>query len=342
MAGSVAVPAASIDQTRALRLALGVTLSVALAYAIAWPISFLTTVLVAKFLSAPTPRPSLKAGLGIIVSLALASLAGMLLVWTVVPFMVVCLLLIGLGLFWIFLLNARGVSPFLIVMLTIGVTLLPMLALNSPALAGQVALGLVFGGAVSVLIVWLAFVLVPDPSGATSDIVPEQLPEKSFSVQLHYATVSTLIVMPLVVVFYMLNFSGAALMMVFVAIMAQQPQLKSTVVGGVMMVLGNTFGGLVAIIVYNLLVAVPSFAFLLLVVLLFSLLFAQLIFSGHKLAAVYASAFTTMLVLLGSSTGTFGKEADVNFYLRILQIIMASVYMTGAASLVHHLLPEND
>lgn len=343
MAGVAAIEAGlSTDQRRMLRLAFGVTLAVALAYAIEWPIAFLTTVLVAKFLSAPTPRLSFQAGLAIVISIGAAAVTGMLVVFTVLPFMAVALPFMAVLLFWIFLLNARGVSPFLVLMLLIGATIIPLLGLNSAKLAQSFSIGFVVSGVIAVLLVWVAFVCVPDRGDRVSEIVPPVLPEKSLYAQLRLALLSTSIVMPIIVLFYTLNITGAALVMVFIAIMALQPLVQATLTGGAMMILGNTAGGIVAIALYNLIAAVPSYSFLIMLVSLFSLVLARQIFSGRKFAPVYAGALTTMLVLLGSSTGTFGEEAYVNFYLRIAQIMLATVYMAGASVLVYHLLPKND
>ena len=50
--------------------------------------------------------------------------------------------------------------------------------------------------------------------------------------------------------------------MVFIVIMAQQPLVQATLSGGAMMIVGNTAGGIVAIVLYNLIAAVPSYGFL--------------------------------------------------------------------------------
>ena len=51
-------------------------------------------------------------------------------------------------------------------------------------------------------------------------------------------------------------------------------------------------------------------------------------------AALYATAFSTLLILVGGSTGMLGGEADANFYKRIFLITLSVCYVVGALSLL--------
>ena len=64
---------------RVLRYAAGSTIALTVALAINWPLAYLTPVLSLVFLASPAPRPSLKSGIGFVVIIAIACLAGLLL-----------------------------------------------------------------------------------------------------------------------------------------------------------------------------------------------------------------------------------------------------------------------
>jgi len=327
-----------VRQVRILRFALGVTLAVALALGVGWNLSFITPVLLASFLGAPAPCPSGRAGLSIILSIAAAFAVGVAVALAFVPFPPVCLLIVGLLLFLIFYWNLSGAPPFVILMLLIAVTVIPMMGTLSSALVVEFAKGFLLCGAITVGLVFVAHALVPDPVSSSMQATPKAtappLPEDE---RLRLAAISTAVVFPLAAVFLLFNLTGAILVLAFVAILAQQPSVTAGKKGGVFLIAGNLIGGATAIAFYNLLIAVPSFPFLLLLTLLVCLLFGAQMFSGKPIAALYATGISTVLVLIGSGTAPIGDETDVKFYTRILLIVLATLYVVAATSLLEHL-----
>ena len=96
-------------------------------------------------------------------------------------------------------------------------------------------------------------------------------------------------------------------------------------------------GGVAIILAFNLLVAVPTYPFLIALILCFALFFSIKIYSGGTNSATFASGFSTFLVLLGSSTGV-DKSAAANFYLRICQVLFAGLFTLAALVVVEHFL----
>ena len=96
-------------------------------------------------------------------------------------------------------------------------------------------------------------------------------------------------------------------------------------------------GGVAIIIAFNLLVAVPTYSFLLVLTLLIVFFFSRKIYEGGPYAGAFISGLTTFLVLLGSST-MVDKVAGTNFYLRIAQILFAGLFAIAGIILVEHLL----
>jgi len=99
----------------------------------------------------------------------------------------------------------------------------------------------------------------------------------------------------------------------------------------------NLGGGLVAVIFYQLLLVSPTYLFAVCGFFALALLFGRQLFSDKPLAPLYGSAFSTVLILIGTGTSEYSGEADANFYVRILQITFAVCYVIGALSLLQSL-----
>ena len=329
---------ADVRLVRILRFALGVTVAMGLALGIGWKLSFITPVMLAGFLATPAPCPSARAGLAIVLNMAAAFAVGIVVTLLLVPYPIVCLLIIGLLLFLIFHWNLGGAPPFAIVMLLVAVTVFPVMGTQSAALVVEVAKGFLLSGAITVALVFVAHTLLPDPPAsstrAKTSAKATPLPQGE---RVRLSAVSTAVVFPLAALFLTFEATGAILVLVFVAILAQQPTLSSGAKGGLGLIAGNLIGGLAALIFYDLLVAVPSFHFLLLLTLLVSLLFGVQIFSGKPAAKLFATGMSTVLLLIGSGTGPIGDDTEVKFYVRIVLIMLAALYVVGATSLLESL-----
>jgi len=316
---------------RILRFTFGVTLSIAASFVFAWPLFFVTPIFVAKFLGSPAPCPNFRAGLVVTMVIAIGCGVGLVITYFTIHYPIVCVLIIAILLFHIFYANVRGVSPLIVAFLTIGVTAIPLMGMESFSLATGIAGGLMLSGGLAFVFVWIAHGFIPDRVIDTpASVAPVAHPVMSAHEQVRSAAISTLVVLPVVIVFFTLKMTDMLLVMIFIAMLAQQPDVKTGAKGSMGLIIGNTAGGIAAIFFYNLLVAVPNFLFLILLAALFGLLFGERIFSGKPMAGLYATAFSTVILLVGSTTGDLGGDAESKFYTRIIQIIMAGAYIVGA------------
>jgi hypothetical protein len=210
-------------------------------------------------------------------------------------------------------------------MLLMGVTAIPLVGLQSIGLALIVVKGLITSGTIAVIFTIALFWLIPE-------VVERKTSPKKVEVEkpLQSAVISTLVMLPLVIIFYTFSLTGGILIFVFAAILAQTPDLTAGLRSSTGLLIANALGGLFAIAIYNLLVIVPEFVFLLLLIFVVSLFFAQKIFSDDPYAALYSTAFTAVLLLIGNSMGVVSGSAAANFMARIFQIMAAATYIVSA------------
>jgi hypothetical protein len=156
------------------------------------------------------------------------------------------------------------------------------------------------------------------------------------------ATVTTCVVYPVALVFYSFGLTSDLLILVFIAILAQQPSLTAGRKAGGALILGNLAGGLAAMLFYQLLVAAPTLGFFLALTALTTLLIGTRIFSDRPEAPVYATVLSTVLLLVGGSIAPFGDDMSAKFTLRIGQILIAVLYVVGALTLIDRIRTEHE
>ena len=109
---------------RVLRYAIGSTIAMTLALGIGWQLSFLAPVLSLSFLASPGPRPSLKQGIGFVLTIAVACFAGLMLGKFLISYPLVYVPFTGLVLLRLFYMKASGRSTMLNMWLLIALLLI--------------------------------------------------------------------------------------------------------------------------------------------------------------------------------------------------------------------------
>jgi hypothetical protein len=311
-------------QYLAVRLALGVTLACGLAWGIGWTLSFITPLLVVSFLGTETPSPTLKGQLGVLLVVALGALVGLLISSWLIPFPLLCLTVIGYGLFSAFYLQRGGTSGFVVLMLLIAVLVIPLMGLTSHALALIFTVGFFQAGVVALLVASLMHWILPNRR-EPAPVAPGDVPDARDRVG--YAAVRTLVLLPLVFFFYSFSLVDSLVMLVFAAIFAQQTSVEVGLRTAGALLLANVAGGLLAQVVFHLFVAVPTLPMMLLVMFGVVLFIGPRRFSDRPTAALYTTALSTLLVILGPSVMSSSAEPDAKFLVRVLQIALASAYL---------------
>ena len=327
---------------RVLRLGVGITLAAAVSLGIGWPLSFMTPVLATSLLASRTPCPTLATGAMLVCVIMIAGAVGLVVVAPLALYYpLVCAVALGLLLFGIFRAGYGGTSPFVILFLLVAVLLIPMIAQQSLTAAQEVTTGLIVGGAAAVGLTWVAYALFPDLPGTATATATADGPAPDPRSLEQRAAVTTAVVFPVALLFYGFGLTGDLVVLVFIAILAQQPSLTAGRKAGGALILGNLAGGVAAMVFYELLVAAPSFGFFLTLTFLTALVLGTKIFSDHRFAPIYPSVLSTLLLLVGGSVAPFGDDVEAKFQLRILQIGIAVVYVVGSLALIERLRAES-
>jgi multidrug efflux system outer membrane protein len=319
-----------------LRYAVGATLAMALAMGFDWFLSFLMPVLILSFLAPAATRPTLRDGLNFVLVIALACFIALMIARMLLPYPFVYIPLVGLILCRLYYAKDTSFPPLLILWLLIAILVIPMMGMQSIALANMVAIYIVIGAAVTMLIVWIAYGLLPSPDAKSANKLNEQpvkVAPPTKQERFKSAVESTTVVFPVLAIFYIFQLSGALIVLIFIALLSMQPGFAKDFKMGKALIAGNLIGGAAAILFYELLVIFPEYIFLVLLTLLAGLIFGSRLFSGKPAAPLYGMAFSTLLLVIGSTTGAAG-EADVKVYTRILYIMMAVVYVVFAFGLI--------
>jgi len=232
----------------------------------------------------------------------------------------------ALALLHIFYTNKLAASNKLFVLVTI--LLIPLLGFFSMEVAFIVAKSIVITAVLTMLLVWTVHAIIPNINHTGDKSKPKPTAQPPSLTERYLNALNTLIVvLPVVLLFYLFQWAGGILIMIFIAILSMQSSFNLK--KGLALIVGNLVGGIVAIAIYEMLVVVPMFLFLILLVLIAGLYFGIKVYSGTKAAPLFGMAFSTTLLILGQSTSGTDDAGD-KVWIRVVQIMIAVIYVVVA------------
>ena len=335
---------------RILRLALGTALCLLFSQVAAWPLSFIAPVLTLFLLGLPLPPPTMKQGIVFILALlAPLVLGGYILLPFLHDMRAVGVLLVTLGLFYSFYYAASGGNPVLGAFMTVGLTVITTVGSLSAEIVLFLIQGLGVCAAVAIVFVWIAHALLPelppDPALAAMKKPPPPKPDPAAAGR--RALRALAIVLPLALVFLMSSGSAAyTVVMIKVATMGQQStSAEQSKAMGRSLMESTLWGGLGAVIAWNLLSIWPSLLLYTLLVGLAGLIYGRWIFQGpavHPKFQMVQYAYLTMIVILAPAVldSTGGGSAGSAFWSRLMLFVLIAVYGTLAVWVFDALWPE--
>ncbi|WHP65128.1 DUF2955 domain-containing protein [Vibrio harveyi] len=319
----------SIDnatQRRILRFTIGVGLAVFLAAWINWQLAFVAPVFTAKFL---VDKPNLHRET--IYELLLALIAtmglGLLLSGGITQYPIVLLIAVGLMMAWGYYLFTDPKWNLFATILLIAVLMLPFMAINNPAISVVLASGLAISGAVSVAIFALVHIYLPEPD---SEFAGYAAPPIGKEQRWHASFRAMLISFPVVCFFFVFQISEALLTMMFVALLSLMITSEKSVKLSAFLIISNGIGGILAILAFSILAIVPSIFFYTAFIALLAVLIGKKIYTVPEKAPIFVTAFSTLLVLIGSTLMSSG-DIDSNTFIRIFQLVLVGTYMILAS-----------
>lgn len=325
-----------IASVRILRLAIGTALSLWFSQVWSWPLSFVAPIITMFLLALPIPALPLKAGLKLVVVLAVCSYAGLLLLPFILNQRLVGVGLLTVALFHSFYFTARGGAPALGAFATIGLAIVASIGTVSIDAVLVVVNGLIVGAVVGVAFVWIAHTILPDSCALATKAAPapqeKDGPKPDTAIAARRAFRSLLIVLPIIIWFLMSSASASYLaVMIKVSSMGQQATIDETRQAGISLLLSTVIGGIGAIIGWQVLSIWPSLAIYVLFVALAGLIMGRYIFSGPGLAVhgpTWSYGFLTMIIVLAPAVmdGIVGSSAGAAFWSRLWMFVIATVY----------------
>jgi hypothetical protein len=310
----------------------------AVAFAAQWPLFYLAPVLTVFLLAHPPPEPPVRAtghlGAAILVSTAL----GLVFAHLLLPYPLVHVVLLALALLHIYYRAHLGSVRVHTLLALIAILLLPMMTLKYQDLASGVMLALSFLG--STLLAALAFLaatmLLPDPKEYDITTQDTHQPVMAPRTAMTAAIRSTLVLLPVAVLFLGKSWANELLVLVFVAILSLLPDTDRSQVEASKFLIANLIGAAAAFLFYWLMVAAPEFHFFVVLMSLTALAFSVMIFSTGALARYMVPACVALMVLIAGSMVEHTGYMD-NIVLRIVFIGMAALYVVIARALLDRL-----
>jgi hypothetical protein len=229
----------------------------------------------------------------------------------------VLLLVVSLLVFLEFLLLARGQAVGVAATFLITTAVVPLLAIESVSVAHGFIYSLIAGSVLAVLLTFAAHALFPTREQAEPVSALPQEEQAPVAVALANA-----VVLMSVVIYFMLASSSVSIVMVLtvISILRQPASLGGGT--GVGLIIGNLAGGLAATAAYLLVTLLPSPAFLLLVVLLVGLVFADRIVRGGKWGPIYVVGLMTFLIVLGLGISPLPQDSGTFFVARVFDVMV--------------------
>lgn len=309
-------------QTKILRYTVGVGLAVFLSALIDWPLAFVAPVFVAKFLL-DKPELNKETVYELMIAMVMTIILGLFLSNGITQYPIPMLIIIGLMMLWGYYLFTDPKWNLFATILIIAVLMLPFMAISDPGVSVFLAVGLSSSGIVAVLIFAFVHIYFPEPKSQFLGYQPSPLSKN----QRWYAAFRAMIIsFPIVCFFFIFQISEALLTMMFIALLSLMITGEKSIKLSAFLIISNSIGGVLAIGVFFILSLMPNIIFYTLFISLVAIIMATLIYTKPDKAPIYATAFSTVLVLLGSTLMSSG-DIDSNMFIRIFQLFLIGIYM---------------
>jgi len=304
-----------------------------------YDLAYLTSVLALGFM-APGAKPlTIKQAASFILILILITGTTVIFTELFLAYALVFMPLLLLSLLWLYYTDKLPMVIKLFALVSL--IIIPFVSIDASAIGSYVSLRLVFNAFMAIILSQIVFWAFPlCEADIPFEKKKKEVQKQSESERFNYALNIILLIMPVLVLFYLFKLSSSILILTFIAILSISPALANPK-AGLVMVVANVLGGIFGIIAYKLLVMVPNFIFMILLALAIGLFFGNKLFSDHKYAGIFGTAFSTFLLILGSVISS-DAEAGSKVWSRVVQIGIAVSYVVLAFGILNHILQSKN
>jgi hypothetical protein len=313
-----------------LRFAFGVTLALVASELLQWTPTFLAPVLAGVLLVNIPIRPPLKVAVGFIAIIAASAFIAMLLSTALTRSPLILFGVSALVVFRSLYAIAEGRAAVAPLLLLVCLTTIPVIALQSSAVAAAFAYALVRAACLAVLVVWISYLLWPyvQPPRPPSPVAP--LPPDA---RLRSALLGTSILTPLMLLYLMFGIADALPVLVATTMIVVNLDFKRGRMQAVALVAGNIAGGIAALVLILLLAMHRSLISLTLLTALMALAFGWKIAARDALAPILLVACNAALIVFTSTLLTDKGTVDV-WVTRLTQFVVAGAFTVGMMTLL--------
>ena len=321
---AVASPDSS-TRALALRIAFGMLLGFALSAVFRLDFFFLPSLLAVQMLALMRRPPSLAQGAGIFFLIALLAVITLVVSSAFTRQPLIYVTLIGLILFFGFLLDSAGKAMPATFVLMLGATI-PLVVVQSTEAATILSTELIEATAIALLTVWAVFAAFPSTTSASRTSGAQPASPRA-------ALTNLLLLVPVLLLFLFDSKLSLVVVIVIVNIVRQRQRgMASRAALGLLF--GNVLGGVVATIAYFFISIRSGPIFFLLIVLLVGLMLGGRGAVAGTKAPVYTVALASFIILLGLGVSPLPSETGSLFVERLINVLLAGVYAVSAIAFV--------
>ena len=316
-----------------LRYAFGATFLLAVSSLWSYDLSYLTPVLALGYI-APGVKPlTFKQASSFLLILTIVSVITVLVSGMLLEYPLVFMPVLLLSLLWTYYGLDR--SMIIKVFILISILVIPFVSIDAIAIGSYIGVNLIVNALMAIVLTQIVFLFFPW-SEADEFYVKSQPPAPARSDKDRFISALNILIIltPVIIIFYTFQLTSSLLSMIFIGILSISPALANPKVG-LVLIIANIFGGMIAIFAFHLLTIVPSYIFMLLLVLSAGLIIATRVFSDNKFGPVFKSGFSTFLLILGDVTSS-DAEAGTEVWIRVFQISTAVIYVVLAFRLLNY------
>lgn len=313
-----------------LRFAFGVTLAFVVAELMEWTPPFLSPVLTCVVLANIPMRPPIKVALGFCLVIGVSAFLGLFLCYA---FRGAPHLLFGLSTLIVFLALhalAKGASKLGPLFILVCVTAIPVVGMQSLAVAQHFAVAFASGACFAIFMAWVSWLVFPKSLPPRAAPAAASLPP---GIALRSALLGTAILAPLMLTYLMFGLYTALPVMVGTVMIVASLDFHLGRKQAMLRVVANFAGGVASVVVLLLLAIHPTLATFTLLVLASALLFGLRISHGDPMAQLLVVACNGYLIVFGTSLHSDAATLSV-WLTRLNYFFLAGLFTVGMMVLI--------